>query len=175
MSSLRAYDCLICMVAFSPPGLLLIHIRLRFGCYIMMSQFLVFLLSLWKSSLFSRNLYYGTLGYFIHFSGKKGGEGNPLVSNVLFEYVHCFIRNNVIFRNFSWIYPIVLSPGSAILLHCPFPSLCLVYKNIMISDYTLWEIMTHRRMIIQSIVIIFVRVRGKIFRILVGKIQTLVY
>lgn len=51
----------------------------------------------------------------------------------------------------------------------------LVYKNIMISDYTLWEIMTHRRMIIQSIVIIFVRVRGKIFRNLVGTIQKLVY
>lgn len=30
LSSLRACDCLICMVAFSPPGLLLIHIRLRF-------------------------------------------------------------------------------------------------------------------------------------------------
>lgn len=106
LSSLRACDCLIRMVAFSPPGLLLIHIRLRFGCYIMMSQFLVFLLSLWKSSLFSRNLYYGTLGYFIHFSGKKGGEGNLLVSNVLFEYVHCFIRNNVIPSNVFWIYPI---------------------------------------------------------------------
>lgn len=137
MSSLRACDCLISMVAFSPPGLLLIYIRLRFGCYIMMSQFLVFLLSLWKSSLFSRNLYYGTLGYFIHFSGKKGGEGNLLVTNVLFEYVPCFIRNSVIFRNFFWIYPTVFSPSSAILLHCRFPSLCLLYKNnIMIFDHT---------------------------------------
>lgn len=175
MSSLRACDCLICMVAFSPPGLLLIHIRLRFGCYIMMSQFLVFFLSLWKSSFFSRKLYYGYLVISFFFSDKKEGGGNLLVSNVLFEYVTCFIRNSVIFRNFFWIYPILLSPGSAILLRCRFTSLSLVYKNIMISDYTLWEIMTLRRMIIQSIVIIFVRVRSKIFRNLVGKIQTLVY